>query len=437
MNKQDKRIYISVFLQGHGFVQAGIITFNPELGYSGFSYFKSYMDNNFPPLNPSTLNWRDGNQRHFVVNHQQNPQMIDRTFWEMLPNQNDWGNHVLISRYPEYAHFNNAEKLYFLGSRTVGGLRSYVKETAPEENINSIEWLSKIKDESVDFYMNNIQKISHIKAITPMTSYGGVRPKCMYQDEEGDFWIAKFNLPTDPYDMAIGEHIAMEMSRDLGLDTAESKILTLPSGENVFLSKRFDRKKEKRYHSLSLFALVPGNDIVKKNPFTIGNPSSFIQKLATRYSDFSDKDSLNVVVKMLLDLGTNNTDNHLRNIRIILDDNNKWKIAPIYDVVFNPFNQNHTYNPAGLPLDQLYISNPNLAQAMSKELGVEIPIIEDKIKQAKAVMEKWEDYCVKNNASQRDIEQIGKAVNLGLHRKEYKLETKHKEVINNIPKLKK
>ena len=103
MKTKDKHIYISVYLHQKGFVPAGVIVFNTEYGYSGFSYFTSYIENNYPPLNPATLNWRDGNQRFFVVNAEQNRQMLDRTFWEILPNQNDWGNQVLISRYPEYS----------------------------------------------------------------------------------------------------------------------------------------------------------------------------------------------------------------------------------------------------------------------------------------------------------------------------------------------
>lgn len=419
MKTNDKHIYISIYLHNKGFVPAGAITFNVELGYAGFSYFTSYMEADYPPLNPATLNWRDGNQRHFIVNNQQNKQMLDRTFWEMLPSENDWGSNVLISRYPDYARMNNAEKLYFLGNRVVGGLSAWVKDKTQEENIDSVDWLDKIRKESLDFYYRDIEKISYIKAITPMTSYGGARPKCMFQDDDGDFWIAKFNLPTDPYDMAIAEHCAMEMSRDMGLKTAESKVLTLPSGENVFLSKRFDREGSERFHSLSLFSLAPGSELVKRNHSAPGNPASFIQTLIRRYSDFENIDTINIVTKLLLDIGVNNTDNHLRNLRIILNKNHKWELSPIYDVVFNPYSQNHTYNPAGLKLNELYINNPDLINAMSEELGITTNIIEQQIQIVKPVLENWEYYCDKNAMTSEDKLKVGNAVHLGLNRKDY------------------
>lgn len=441
MKNKDKHIYISVYLHSKGFVPAGVVVFNTEHGYAGFSYFSSYIENNYPPLNPATLNWRDGNQKFFVVNHEQNKQMLDRTFWEMLPNQNDWGNQVLISRYPEYATMNNAEKLYFLGSRVVGGLSSYVKEKTFEESVNSIDWLDKIRSESVELFMNNIEKITHIRAINPLTSYGGVRPKCMFEDDNGDFWIAKFNLPNDPYDMAIAEHTALQMSSDMGLKTSESKVLKLPSGENVFLSKRFDREGEKRFHSLSLFSLAPGNELVKNNMFAPGNPGAFIQTLVRRYSDFENMDSLNVVTKMLLDIGVNNTDNHLRNLRIILNRNNKWELSPIYDVVFNPSSHNHTYNPAGLPLKDLYLNNPNIISALSKELGVKPHLIENKLNIAKTVLNNWESYCDNNSMTHEDKIKVGNAVSLGLNRKELENKTtfnlnKTKSYHIDFPKLK-
>jgi len=439
--QKDKHIYISIYLHNKGFVPAGVITFNTELGYSGFSYFESYMKNNYPPLNPATLNWRDGNQRHFVVNHTQNKQMLDRTFWELLPNENDWGNQVLVSRFPEYATMNNAQKLYFLGSRTVGGLSSFVKDSHPEESINSIDWLDKIREESVELYLKNLDKISYIKAVNPLTSYGGVRPKCMFEDDNGDFWIAKFNVPNDPYDMAIAEHTVLEMGRDMGLKVAESKVIQLPSGENVFLSKRFDREGNEKFHSLSLYALAPGAELAKRNPFAPGNPSSFIQTLMRRYSDFENMDTLNIVSKMLLDIAVNNTDNHLRNLRVILNKNNKWELSPIFDVVPNPFSQNHTYNPAGLPLNQIYLNNPMLSQSMSRELGVHADIIQEKINLVKDVSKNWESYCDKNKMSEEDKIKVGNAISLGLNRKEYEMTVKNennldKKLVFNPPKLK-
>lgn len=433
MNTNDKKIEINIYLHKHGFVPAGYILFNMESGYAGFSYYKSYIENDYPPLNPSTLNWRDGKQKYFIV-PSNNKERLDRTFWELLPNKNDWGHQVIISKHPEYSSLSMAEKLYFLGNRIVGGLNSYVSNKKLEENINNLDWLDNVRAESIELFLGNTGELQQIKGINPLISYGGVRPKCTYEDENGDFWIAKFNLPNDPYDMAIAEHIAMEMSHDCGLPTAKSKVITLSSGENVFLSKRFDRHKEERFHSLSLFSLVPGNELNKKNYFHPGNPGGFIQKLVNRYSDFENMDTLNVITKLLLDIAVNNTDNHLRNIRMILNKNNKWELAPMFDITFNPYNHNHVYNPAGLPLNELYLNNPNLIEAMSNELLVSPDLIETQMKIVKKVADKWENYCDNNNMTPQDKIKIGNAVNLGLNRKEISLDFLQK-IHQNIQKI--
>lgn len=440
MNNKNKTITIQVYLHKKGFVSAGLLTIQEDLGISSFEYFADYIDNNYPPINPSTLNWRTDNQRIFVTTLKDNKHMLDRTFWEMLPGQNDWGNQVLISRFPEYTYMNNAQKLYFLGDHIVGGLKAIIKHDPTEYNVSGLEYLDKVRDESLQFYQRELETIRYAGAIKPLTSYGGVRPKCMYE-ENGEFWIVKFNAPDDMYDMAISEQIAMEMARDVGLITAESKVVQLPSGQNAFFSRRFDREDNERFHSLSLFSLVPGNENLKKNNGFGGNPSSFIQALIRRYSDFENIDTIHIVTKMLLDIGVNNTDNHLRNLRIILNRNNKWELAPMFDITFNPFSQNHIYNPAGLPLNELYLENPKIIQAMSSELNVKPHIIEQQLNKVKKVLYNWENYCDKYHMSEEDKEKIGNAISLGLTRQEYdvnlkkKLQKKKENAIE-YPKLK-
>lgn len=423
-NKDTKYIYINVFLYDIGWVNAGVITFNLKQNYSSFSYFTSYIDNDYPPLNPATLNYRDNlnKNRHFIVSDDNN-QLLDRTFWELLPQQNDWGHKILISKYPHYNYLTNVEKLYFLQKRTVGGLQSFVEDEAPEFNIDDLEWLDKVREESIDFYMQSINKIRYTKAINPMIAYGGIRPKCMFEDENGDFWIAKFNLPTDNFNMAKAELLSLIMSKEMGLKTAESKVITLDSGEDVFLSKRFDITEDSRYHSLSFFALAPAvkmppRDTINKIP---GNPSSYIQTIIRRFSDFENRDSANMVLKFLLDITVNNTDNHLRNLRLILNKKNKWELAPIFDVTCNPYNQPHVYNPLNLSLSQTYLNNPNIINVLSNELNVSTDMVENKLIIAKEVSNRWEDFCDNIGVSPEDKNLIGNAMSLGRDRKDYEI----------------
>ena len=421
----DKYINVNIYLHKKGFIPAGIITFNDKKNYSTFSYFKEYKIKDYPSLNPATLNYKENRHNTFIFHKEENSHMLDKTFWELLPQPSDWGTQVLISKYPEYEYLNYLEKLFFLGKRTVGGLEIFVKEKIEEENITSKTWLDSVREESIEFHLKNIEKFSSDFIINPLSSYGGARPKCTFKDELGQYWIAKFNLPRDVYNMAIGEHIALEMAKDVGLNCAETKVLKLASGESVFLSKRFDRINEERKHSLSLFALSNKTNQNKSKSF-FGNSTEVIKTIINRYSDFEDMDTVNVVVKLLLDLAVNNTDNHLRNLRLILNNNNKWEFSPIYDVVFNPYSQNFIYNPAGLDLNDLYLTNPQLAEKLSKEFNLDIDLITEKIEKVISVAKNWESYCDKYDLSSEDKLKIGQAVNLGLYRKDLDVHIENK-----------
>lgn len=434
--KNNQYIYISIYLHGIGFVEAGVISYNEKTNTSCFSYFNEYIDNGYPSLNPATLNYRANESkrmRHFLV-HPENPHFLDKTFWELIPQENDWGNHVLAAKFPEYNYLNNLEKLLFLKTRTVGGLRFYTSDKTEEENIQTIDWLDKVREESIDFYNKSIEKIGYLRAINPLSSYGGIRPKCMYSDENGDYWIAKFNLPTDMYNMAIAEKVAMDMAKDCGLNVPDTKLLTLPSGDQVFLSKRFDRKQDERMHSLSLFSLSNYEKPLKKQGI-IGNSPGYIANLIQNYSDFKDIDTVNVITKLLLDLGLNNTDNHLRNLRIILNKEQKWELSPMFDIVFNPFNQPHIYNPANLPSKDLYLENNFVDLSLSQEFNISDEIIYEQRQKVLSVTEKWEDYCDQYEMSEEDKAKIANAVSLGRRRKDANYQAKKQLELKHYPKL--
>lgn len=427
--EKNKTINIDIYLNNQNkFINVGKIIFNKTQDKSGFLYNNEYIEHQLPSINPSTLNYKNGN--YFEVNNNINSKMLDKTFWELIPSDDDWGHLVLCKKYPEYEYFNNAEKLYFLESRVVGGINAYINEQNKEENIVGLDWLEQVRDESIDFYMRRIEKITHIKAINPLSSYGGVRPKCMFEDDGGEYWIAKFNLPSDPFDFALAEQIALDMARDLGLACAESKVIKLPSGENVFLSKRFDTDGIKKFHSLSLYSLIPEEKIKDKN-------ASVIHNLINNYSDFSNEDTLNFVTKTILDIGINNTDNHLKNFRLILNKEDKWQLSPFYDINFSSLTTPHIYSPIDVDSTEVFLANPNIIELFANKYNISYEEIENKILNTFNILENWEYYCDKYEMIEKDKYLIGNAIMYGLYKKKINKTNKETNKVNlkNIPKL--
>lgn len=405
----DKQIIIYIWIYNVGWVPAGVIIFSTEKGYSGFTYFTDYIDAGYPSLNPATLNYKD-NPENFFILPSSNKQLLDRTFLELLPQNGDFGTEVLIKKIKNYEFLSGAEKLHLLNKRVVGGLKSLVREDIDEKSVNNISWLEDVRKESVAFHLKEIQKIHNYRSIQALTSYGGYRPKAMFEDDNGDFWIAKFNVPTDPYNMAKAEHAAMMMCHDSGLLVPDNKVITLESGEDVFLTKRFDRDKNNRFHSLALFSLIPGMN----NYNDYDNVCGTIYQLLKHFSDFKDADTLFLLRKMLIDVALNNTDNHLRNLRIILNKDGKWELSPIFDVIFNPLNEQHIYNPTGLPLHRSFLNNQEIISSLSEQLEMDYTDVEREVLRVKKVALNWKKYCAKARMSTKDMEMIQMAVGIGI-----------------------
>lgn len=427
-------IYINVYLANLGFTPAGVIIYDSKNHLCGFSYFPEYIQANHPPINPATLNWRKTNSPHFLFS---NFEQFDRTFWELLPSTIDWSYQIILSRYPEYETMNMPEKLLFLKSRTVGGLQAHLEKEEDEQSIKGSDWLEKIYQESISFYLHDVDKIKYHHAFVPITTYGGLRPKCMFQDDSDDLWIAKFNVPDDEYNMAHIEQVCMHMAKDLDIPVAESSVLSLhediPSND-IFLSKRFDRKGEKRIHSLPFFALAE-NITKPSHDNTFSGNSPLIMQQILNYSDFQNKDTLLLVQKFIFDIAVNNTDNHLRNIRLLLNDNYLWEVAPLFDITMTPYISDFTYNPAALPTSELFLNNPHLAQRLSDLFNIDVQTIQAMIDKCQQVTGNYETYCSAVNMKEDDLIIVEQTLNIGKHKKNFAYRQKNENKLSLAPKL--
>lgn len=427
-------IYINIFLANLGFTPAGVITYDSKSHLCGFSYFPEYIQNNLPPINPSTLNWRKTNSPHFLFN---NFEQFDRTFWELLPSTVDWSYQIILSRYPEYENMNMAEKLLFLKSRTVGGLQAHLEKEEDEQSIKGADWLEKVYQESIAFYLHQVDKIKYHHAFAPVTTYGGMRPKCMFEDDNNNLWIAKFNVPDDDFNMAHIEKVCMSMAKDIGIDVAESIVLPLDDKipqNDIFLSKRFDRYGNKRVHSLPFFALAENIQKPNHEKKFSGN-SPLIMKEILNYSDFQNKDTLLLVQKFIFDIAVNNTDNHLRNIRLLLNDNYLWEVAPLFDITMTPYISDFIYNPAALPTSELFLDNPNLAAHLSDVFKLDSSTIQNMIDKCKDVTNNYESYCAEVNMNEDDMILVEQTLNIGKHKKSFSNRQRNQNKVSLAPKL--
>lgn len=167
----------------------------------------------------------------------------------------------------------------------------------------------------------------------PGSSMGGARPKACVQSG-GQLYLAKFPSINDDINVSRWEHFAHLMAKECGITVAETKVIKTGTGQDVLLSKRFDRTEDnKRIHmasSLTLLGLTDGDgqrtgkgylDIVD---FIISGGGRHIE---ANLEELYKRVAFNICI--------GNTDDHFRNHAFLLGKEG-WELSPAYDM--NPTN---------------------------------------------------------------------------------------------------
>lgn len=167
----------------------------------------------------------------------------------------------------------------------------------------------------------------------PGSSMGGARPKACVQSG-GQLYLAKFPSINDDINVSRWEHFAHLMAKECGIIVAETQVIKAGTGQDILLSKRFDRTEDnKRIHmasSLTVLGLTDGDgqrngkgylDIVD---FIISGGGNHIE---ANLEELYRRVAFNICI--------GNTDDHFRNHAFLLGKDG-WELSPAYDM--NPTN---------------------------------------------------------------------------------------------------
>lgn len=163
--------------------------------------------------------------------------------------------------------------------------------------------------------------------IAPGSSLGGARPKANILDKNNDLWIAKFPSKSDTMDMAAWEFLAYKLALKCHIEMAECRLEKIGNEFHTFLTKRFDRQRDKRIHFASAMTMTE-------------NTEDSIKEITPSYLDLVEviengtqvKDNLHQLWKRIVfNIAISNTDDHLRNHGFILKPEG-WVLSPAYDL---------------------------------------------------------------------------------------------------------
>lgn len=255
---------------------------------------------------------------------------------------------------------NPVETLCFIGSRGMGALEfepTTLKEykRAFSLEIDSLVDIAGKMLTKKETFVSNLQKDEE-KAIHEIlrigTSAGGARPKAViaYNEKTGEVKSGQTNVPKDfehwlikldgVSDVQLGaskgygrvEMAYYNMAKACGIEMMSSRLLE-ENGRAHFLTKRFDREGGTIKHHIQTFCAMKHFDYNHISSFSYEQLFQTLRELKLPYPAAEQ-----LFRRMVFNVLARNCDDHTKNFAFRLKKDEKWELAPAYDVC-------HAYQP--------------------------------------------------------------------------------------------
>ena len=236
-----------------------------------------------------------------------------------------WGERMIrvISR---PSRMGPLDKLWFAGDRRFGALgvsrSAEIYDPCPQPPLIQASSLGQAEEIIRRVLERSPLDERERQLIASAGSMGGARPK-MLVEHEGCEWVAKFPRGSN-IDELLVEHAAMKLARRAGLLVAESRTV-LGDIDHVLIVRRFDRDPTGRRHAISgRTALVP------EDGGSYAALAGFLGKHAP--PDEVRAQQLELFRRMVFNIMTDNTDDHLKNHAFLRSEDGTWALSPAYDI---------------------------------------------------------------------------------------------------------
>ncbi len=261
-------------------------------------------------------------------------------FADSLPD--GWGR-LLLDRFLLQNGYNLSDitpldRLMMIGKYGIGAL-SYEPIVKTSEFIKDID-LDVLANSSLNI-LKEVDEREIEALLTNNGSSAGARPKIMVQINDKNqiisgsqklksgfrHYMVKFASSYDRMEIGKLEFAYSLMAKDASMEMPNTKLL---HGKNnsYFAIERFDRIKDERVHIHSLAGLVHSDFRFPSIDY------DDILKLTLHLT--KDINEVKKVYRLaVFNLLTYNRDDHAKNFSFLLDNDNKWKFAPAYDLTFS------------------------------------------------------------------------------------------------------
>jgi len=402
----------------------GALAYDQASGNSSFEYAPAWVTSGVEiaplrmPLSPQVYNFPTLNPETYKG--------LPALFSDTLPD--DFGNAVidawLARNGRDAGSFTALERLLYIGRRGMGALEfePSIAKIAPDneqlELASLIEMAQQILDQRASLARQMQSDQTNDDAMSQLfqvgTSAGGARAKALIatnrdrtQIRSGqvdapqgyEHYLLKFDgveehktnsqVFGDPKGFGRMEYAYYLMARDVGIDISPSELL-IDGPRAHFMTRRFDRDGNKKYHYVSLCAMDHA-DYRKPGGY------SYEQLLAVaRQLKLPREDAVEIYRRMVFNVVARNHDDHTKNIGFLLTDpNSQWRLAPAFDLAYSykkdsPWVDSHQMSLNG---KRDSFSRDDLL-AVGALIGNFKKESEQIIDEVVSIVEKWRDYAV-------------------------------------------
>ena len=283
---------------------------------------------------------------------------------DMLPDK--YGNRLINTWLAQQGRAENSmnpvEKLCFIGTRGMGALEfepAQIKESARNfsfELDGLVELAKKMLNEREAFLANlsKDEEKAMMEILKIGTSAGGARPKVViaYNTKTGEVKSGQGNVPKGfehwllkldgVSEVQFGEssgwgrveYAYFLMAKDCKIEISECRLLE-ENGRAHFMTKRFDREGNIKHHIQSLCGLqhYDFNDMFS---YSYEQVFQTMRLLRLTYPEAEQ-----MFRRMVFNVLATNYDDHTKNFSFILKKDDKWRLAPAYDLCFSYDPTNH------------------------------------------------------------------------------------------------
>lgn len=230
------------------------------------------------------------------------------------------------------------QRLAMVGVHGMGALE-YTPAAKQSEEAVSVAELDALADESLRILRDAPVDAGQLDKLIQLNgSSAGARPKILVNvaddyrivpqgagEPQGTPWIIKFRSAHEPPNTGLTEYAYSLAAREAGLDMPETHLFPSATSPGYFGVQRFDRVHGQKVHVHTACGLLHASH---REPSLTYESLLRLTLLLTK----DIREVLKMVRLMVFNVRSGNRDDHSKNFSFLLNKENQWRMAPVYDL---------------------------------------------------------------------------------------------------------